>query len=175
MIKYIDKPIEEMTMEELETARDVHSTFTRHMDRYIGRVEYMYKLNVHEKTEELPEDIGEQYINGVITDKEYKEAKETESQEAINRWVKRVEFYHLLCFEHKAYLEEVRARIKELKRAAKLEEREKEKAKKKKPKKLPEKYGYDPRAPVSKTNYRRDDWGKTRENKGLHTRRKKEY
>lgn len=41
------------------------------------------------------------------------------------------------------------------------------------PKKLPKEYGYDPRKRVSKYNYPREDWGKTREHIYEHIERKR--
>lgn len=165
------KAIEEMSIEELQRELTLHKWFSRSIEKHRSAIIKLFNqrkwAEAHKKAEELgkaPENLAEAYINGLITDEEYALLTGTDAE--VKRFdeetADRVDYLAMIGFHEKAFCEELSERIAELKGQYKHTDR-----------KMPKSYGYDPRKPISKKNYPRTDWGKTRENRHEHEKRKK--
>lgn len=179
MITFLGKPLEEMTIPELKRERYAHMWLLNLMNQRIKKMEN-YRANIAPQKREAwkkpPPNYAEQYINGLITEKEYRTYK---LQEDRNRAIDvhsddRLNLAKKIREHNEIYLSEINELL-EIDDAEKLNARKRRLRKErrmaiKKPTKrvLPKSYGYDPRKNDSLHNYRRDDWGHTRENKKLH-------
>lgn len=162
ILQYIDKPIEEMTLEELKTEKAVHvwlamsiTNVASWLQKKIDRAEYKRE---HSQQKNGMEDVVEAYINGVISDEEYENYKRA-SRIGTNgayffiqgRREDKIRYAEIIALHHRAFVAEIDERIDELIGAPK-----------KKPRKIPKSYGYDPRKRCTKKNRRRTDWQASR-------------
>ena len=168
MLQYIDKPIEEMTIEELKDERRVHVWLARSMERIYHIL--VYKAENYDSTdyEEQMAQLKADYFDEVIDDDEFLKGRHhvrrmTASKERnVEMTMKKADYALMIAKTHRGFIAEINERIEELRFAEKPP----------KPRKLPKTYGYDPRKRRSKKNYPRDDWGHTRENHEAHKKRK---
>ena len=167
MIQYIDKPIEEMTLDELKAERRVHIWVARSLERLRAILLYRYEhYNEPDIAEELAQ-LKADYFDELIDDKEFargrQKARRTASvHERHHKEAKeRAEFALIVARAHRGFVAEIEEQINKVKYPEKPKER-----------KLPKVYGYDPRKNRSKNNYQRDDWGETRKNRKKHLIRK---
>ena len=162
ILQYIDKPINEMTLEELKTERAVHvwlamsiTNVASWLQKKIERDKYKFE---HKQPKDVMEDVAEAYINGVISDEEYanyKRASRIGNRGAYffyqGRREDKIKYAEIIALHHRAFVAEIDERIDELMGAPK-----------KKPRKIPKSYGYDPRKNCSSKNRRRTDWQASR-------------
>lgn len=151
-IQLLDKPLEEMNIDELRRERRIHvflaNTYERILIALFARFEFREPLKVY-PTEE---DITEKYILGIYTEEEYQK-----QLRAVRMYVPRQQAYQqarqdkldylsMVTFEERAVIAMIEDRIEEL-----GYKRPKKKGKKGKRKYTPR--GYDPRKWISKHNY----------------------
>lgn len=173
MFKYIDKPVEDMTLAELMIERDVQRFLYGRIQSMRKYLEKQYAEQYREeknRAKDLPDDYLEQYINGIINEEQYKAYRSISTNETVvvPSWVNRMAYLKMVEFHLQAWLDEVNPQLNKVK----IESKPKKKRGRPRKRKLPSKYGYNPRKNDSKYNYVRDDWGKTRENQSLHKMRK---
>ena len=172
IITLLNKEVEDMTVDELKRELKAQKWLVSTYER-LGRIINMHLYNAeNKKPEHTAEEYHEQYILGQLDDKEYKLKikllKAWDGRDKYNIALKRdrLEYLDILMFAHTAYIRELTDKIEEIKA---VEATEKHRLK---VRKLPKEYGYNPRKRITKTNYRRDDWGDTRKNVWEHRKRR---
>ena len=154
MLKYIDKPLEEMTLEELERQKRAHKWLIKRLSTAEREMRKYYNLREARK---------ETLFSDLNADEDVMaEARGGYIRYRNEEWADKFGFCEMVLMHHKAYLQLVEEEITKRKRV-KI-------GRPKKPKKreLPKSYGYDPRKRRSRQNYSRDDWGQTRINYSVH-------
>lgn len=169
IITLIDKPIEEMTLDELKRERRVHVWVISVYESFRNR--FVYK---NEKRDENRSDYSEyrqQFLDGELTREEYRKymylsrmwrGRDKKNEALVQD---KVDYIDMEIIARKAIIQLIDERIEDIELA--------DKPRKPKQRKLPASYGYDPRKNNSRTNYPRLDWGHTRENHYEHTKRRK--
>lgn len=167
MMVYNSKPVEEMTVRELREEKELHM-WLAHAIRRIGKG-VQFKIDATEYNRSLgksmdgSDEVSEAYINGLISDEEYKNyRKSANMSEGFYRYIKerreaRVKFADIIDFHHRAYAAMLQERIDELI------------GKPKRKKRNLKEYGYNPRKYCSKRNRRRTDWQQSRKNREQQT------
>lgn len=168
MLRYIDKPLEEMTIEELQTEKRVHVWLAKSLERIqailMFNAEHRNSPNYEEELAQLKAD----YFDEVIDDEEFiKSRNEVRRIQSVKKWhytnaQQKAEYALMIAKYHRGFVAEIDERIEELKFPPPPP----------KERKLPKTYGYDPRKNISKYNYPRDDWGETRKNHNKHRAKK---
>ena len=169
MFTLIDKPIEEMTIEELEREKNAQTWLVKSMEYLLKMLNWKIdNFDLKDYKEEL-EELKYSYINSEISEEEYSKKKRVytmwrgKNQKRLSKLQDKADFAELIALHSRALSEEIDSRYNEMKYASRPRHKKK---------KLPATYGYDPRKRISKYNYPRDDWGNTRDNIVEHRKRK---
>lgn len=161
ILRFIDKPLEEMTVKELRREKEMHvwlastvQNVAKWIQRKINNAEYKKENG---KIADGTDEIAEAYINGLLSDEEYANYKKAGAmEEGYYQYVKRrreekIRYAEMIAFHHRAFAAEIDERIDTLVGAPKPKKRRR-----------PKVYGYDPRRNRSKNNQPRPDWQKSR-------------
>lgn len=161
ILRFINKPLEEMTIKELRREKEMHiwlassiQNVARWIQRKINNAEYKRQNG---KEADGTDELAEAYINGLLSDEEYANYKKVGAMdEGYYQYVKsrreaKIAYADMIAFHHRAFAAEIDERIDTLVGAPKPKKR-----------KAPKVYGYDPRRNRSKYNQPRADWQKSR-------------
>lgn len=162
IMRFIDKPLEEMTVKELRREKAMHvwvAMTLGNVSKWIqGTIDKAEIDREADKKAEGKDELAEAYINGLLTDEEYRNYKKADAMsDGYHAFVKsrredKIMYASMLMLHHRAFVAEIDERIDELVGAPKP----------KPPKPRPSVYGYDPRRNRSKNNQPRYDWQKSR-------------
>lgn len=133
----------------------------RQLSRIFRAAEYNQKIRREAGTiYESRQDLFDAYLIGEISDEVYAEQLELMEKPMKNEWrlLDKMRWLEVMIREQKALNEQ----LLQIYKATSPDKGKK-----------PHTYGYDPRKNVSKYNYTREDWGKTREHAYQHQKKKK--
>lgn len=161
ILKYINKPLDEMTVKELRREKEMHvwiSSSVLNIAKWIQHKIDSAELDWQNgKVSDGTDELSEAYINGLLSDEEYKNYKKAGAMsEGYHRYVQKrredkVGYANMIALHHRAFAAEIDERIDELVGAPRPKKA-----------KRPRVYGYDPRRNRSKNNQPRYDWQKSR-------------
>lgn len=143
-IQLVDKPYEEMSLEELYREQMVHKWHRTQMRYHIERLKKKKWWLENNKPILTVEEIKQKYENGEMTEGQYKVAFAARKRAIISRM--RLADYMNFAFLIAENEDAVATYLEELTEQAKLEEKTLESRKK------PRRRGYDPRKPISPHN-----------------------